>query len=431
MWLLAMTLFYIPLVLVVAELTARFDDEGGVYLWTREAMGPFSAFVCGWCYWTANVTYLPSLLVFTVGVIAVLLGHSVADVPPSTVFLAAAAMMIGVLVLNILGLAWSKWLTNIGGVALWATLLMVLVAGGMTVFLGQSVTSISDAQFLPTVNSSTIILWAVVTFGLSGTEGISFIRTDVRGGQRALVRALLIAGLCIVLAYVAGTIAVMTMLRPDEIGSLSGISDALLAGFEKVGWSAIAPVALVLLAVSTIGGLNAWFGAAARLPFAAGIDNVLPSAFGRRHPRYHSPYIALLVQAGLVIVFLALSQAGSSSEGSYAFLVRMSILGYSLPYLFIFWSYLKIRSPSPDAGLWQVPGGKLGRRVVGWTGLFATISAIAATLMPDPTEGDPFGAFLKVIVSGGVLVLAGVFLYLFAKRRQHRSLVSAAERALD
>jgi amino acid transporter len=65
-----------------------------------------------------------------------------------------------------------------------------------------------------------------------------------------------------------------------------------------------------LVATSSIGGVSAWFAAAARLPFMAGIDRFLPPAFGRLHRKYKTPYMALIVQ-GLIAVFIFLGQAGT------------------------------------------------------------------------------------------------------------------------
>ncbi|HBY60874.1 MAG TPA: amino acid permease, partial [Solibacterales bacterium] len=46
--------FFVPLALVVARLTERFPNEGGMYVWTREAFGDGHGFLCGWAYWLAN-----------------------------------------------------------------------------------------------------------------------------------------------------------------------------------------------------------------------------------------------------------------------------------------------------------------------------------------------------------------------------------------
>jgi amino acid permease len=59
MWLIAAVFFFIPQGLAVIELSSRFPKEGGIYFWTKRALGEGHGFLCGWCYWINNVLYYP------------------------------------------------------------------------------------------------------------------------------------------------------------------------------------------------------------------------------------------------------------------------------------------------------------------------------------------------------------------------------------
>src|SRR5262245_23365073 len=64
-WLGAFLFFYIPLLVAVLELSSRFEEgDGGIYDWSKRALGPWSGFMTGWTYWTSNLPYFPSLLLF-------------------------------------------------------------------------------------------------------------------------------------------------------------------------------------------------------------------------------------------------------------------------------------------------------------------------------------------------------------------------------
>ncbi|PYK34665.1 MAG: hypothetical protein DME58_02565, partial [Verrucomicrobia bacterium] len=63
MWLIAAVFFFIPQGLAVIELSSRFPKEGGIYFWTKHALGEGHGFLCGWCYWINNVLYYPNLLI--------------------------------------------------------------------------------------------------------------------------------------------------------------------------------------------------------------------------------------------------------------------------------------------------------------------------------------------------------------------------------
>src|SRR5437867_3189957 len=63
-WLIAALGLFVPLVFTVLELSSRYPEEGGVYVWSKRAFGPFAAFITGWTYWGSNLPYLPGLLYF-------------------------------------------------------------------------------------------------------------------------------------------------------------------------------------------------------------------------------------------------------------------------------------------------------------------------------------------------------------------------------
>src|SRR5580704_5621725 len=66
-WAMAAMGLFVPLVFTVLELSSRYPEEGGIYVWSKRAFGPFSGFITGWTYWGANLPYLPGLLYFAAG----------------------------------------------------------------------------------------------------------------------------------------------------------------------------------------------------------------------------------------------------------------------------------------------------------------------------------------------------------------------------
>src|ERR1700691_521964 len=63
-WLAALTCFFIPLAASVMALSSRHPEEGGIYIWTREAFGDFSGFICAWTYWMSNLPFFAGVLYF-------------------------------------------------------------------------------------------------------------------------------------------------------------------------------------------------------------------------------------------------------------------------------------------------------------------------------------------------------------------------------
>src|ERR1700747_1934737 len=66
-WVIAALGLFVPLVFTVLELSSRYPEEGGVYIWSKRAFGPFAGFITGWTYWGSNLPYLPGLLFFAAG----------------------------------------------------------------------------------------------------------------------------------------------------------------------------------------------------------------------------------------------------------------------------------------------------------------------------------------------------------------------------
>ena len=74
LWIISLVLFFWPQGIAVIELAHRYPGEGGVYLWAKEVFGDFHGFLSGWCYWTNNMMYVPTVMLYFVGVSVFVLG---------------------------------------------------------------------------------------------------------------------------------------------------------------------------------------------------------------------------------------------------------------------------------------------------------------------------------------------------------------------
>ena len=416
LWLLALATFFAPLALATAELTGRFEGEGGLYAWTRDMLGPLAGFLCGWFYWIALMPYFAGILYFLSGLILAALGGD----PKDTLSYLAISVAVSGLVtgVQILGLKYGKWLPNFGIAGGWLVLAIIVALALALGLRGQVATDFARASYVPRLSFDTAILWGTIVFAYSGIEAIAFLRNEVEGGMRTILRVLAVVGIGSVVIYVAGTVAFLVILPQDALTRLAGFPDALRLGFAHVGAARLSVFATALFALSMLGGFTAWFGVGARLPFAAGIDAYLPPLFARRDPRTGAPVPAILLQATLMIAMVLLSQAGSSVAAAYDFMVAMSVLTATIPYVFMFAVYLKaVRRPAP-AGAWTPPGGARTSRALGWIGLASTLIAIACTLVPNAGEPHPVAAVLKIALSAAAMAALGLLLYWIANRRR-------------
>ncbi|MGE5734404.1 MAG: APC family permease [Acidobacteriota bacterium] len=421
-WLGAWLLFYTPLALSVIELSSRYPNEGGLYVWSKRAFGDFSGFMAGWTYWTSNLPYFPAVLYFA-GSNALYM-HQRAWIHLSgtpTFFIAFSLIALAtVTVMNIVGLDVGKWLHNAGALAMWIPVLIVISMGLLAWHRFGSATSFAPHALIPSLHFQDIIFWSVLTFAFGGCETASFMGEEIKNPRRTVPLALFFAGLTVAFCYIMGTVAVLLALPHAEVSNLQGLMQAISKTADRVGWQAVIPVAGFLIALSNLGAAGAYLAAVARLPFVAGLDRFLPPFFGRLHPRWKTPWVALLLQAVIGGVFAFLGQAGTSVKGAYDVLVSMGVITYFVPYLYLFAAMIKLQREPAGTAVIRVPGGKPAAYLLGTIGFLTTTVTIALSLVPQADEPNKLLAFSKVVGLTGALLLAGVWIYWSGKKRAAR-----------
>jgi amino acid transporter len=418
LWALALVGFMAPLCLGTAELTTRFDGDGGLYAWTRRTFGPFWGYLCGWLYWTCNLPFFSGVLFFVVNVLAAAVGGAAGEWLKTPVGVAAASSLLaaGIGLTHLRGLGTGKWLSNFGALAASGIFLLLILAGGWLVVSGHSATDFAHARYTLPSTADTAILWATVVFAYGGPEALAFLKHDVEGGVRQILKALAVVGVLLVFAFGLATVGMLGFLTAGEVSRLSGLSDALRLAMTRLGLGALAPVVLFGLAAALLGSYSAWFAVAARLPFAAGADRLLPESFARRDPKTGAPRTAILVQIVAVIALVVVSQAGANLKAAYDFLVSMTLLSYILPFLFLFAVLIAVQGEPPAEGTWTIPGGPGAARIVGVVGFVCTATALVCTLAPSPDAPDKAAAVVKIIFASAVLIGAGGVAYLLSRR---------------
>ena len=83
-----------------------------------------------------------------------------------------------------------------------------------------------------------------------------------------------------------------------------------------------------------------------RIPFVVGIDRYLPGAFGKIHPRWKTPWISILVQAGISCAILLLIQVNESANSAYQILVDAGTVLYFSPFVYIYAAFIKLSLPA-------------------------------------------------------------------------------------
>jgi glutamate:GABA antiporter len=416
LWVLAALFFFVPGAFVINELSSRFPDEGGLYVWAKEAFGDFHGFVAGWTYWIYTVFYFPGLLLASASMSAYVLGEKGAALSQDRTFLLtiSLALLLVAVLLNIIGLNIGKWLQNAGGVGTYLPLLLLAGVALLVYFKHGSVTHFTWANLMPTWNWDTVNFWSQIAFAFTGLELVSAMSEEVRDPRRTLPRAVFGAGAMIAFMYIAGTFAILALVPAADLDPKSGVFHAITLGSVALKLGFLGILAALLVTVGNAGGVGSTVAGIARVPFVVGIDRYLPAAFGKIHPKWKTPYISILVQAGVSGAILLLSQINETTRGAYQFLIDAAIILYFIPFLYMFAAVIKLarrkdRMENEHAVL--VPGGLSGVWISGCLGFLIVLIGIAVSLVPPGDSSDKLGFELKLV--GGTLasILLGLVLY--------------------
>jgi len=385
LWGLAFLLFFVPEAVAVMTLSRRYPGEGGIYLWTRKEFGDAHGFLSGWCYWTNNLFYVPVLLVYMTGIFAFAGGE------PRAASLVAQKVFVGgvsfgwlalIAIANVRGLAVGKWIQNVGGLATFLSVGLVLAAGFAAWTRGVGV----QAPHLTNVSWETAASFAVMCNALVGIELASTMGDEMRNPARDLGPAIAIAGVVSIACYLAVTAAVLTLVPVGQLGAIQGVMQAVAAGATSanVGWI-VAPLAIVM-GLATGGAASAWFAGSSRVLFVAGLTRALPAALGRVHPRWHSPHVALIAGASLTALFTALALAGSTVAEAYQVLLKAAVVIQLIPFTYLFLALAKTQAAGRAA------------RAAGAVGLCTTVIGLVAAFLPTADVTSVFVFELKLIL---------------------------------
>jgi glutamate:GABA antiporter len=422
LWIVSLILFFWPQGIAVIELAQRYPGEGGVYLWAKEVFGDFHGFLSGWCYWTNNMMYVPTVLLYFVGVSVFALGSGNQQLADNKLFAftASVVLLTILVVLNIVGLGVGKWINNIGGIGTFiaAGLLMVL---GLIVWLRFG-TSVTWADFKIPENPRFVLnSFGVICFGLVGLELASIMGDEIQTPEKTLPGAVAWGGLLSGALYIGATITLLVAVSKQDISVLQGIVQAVNSMAQRVGVTWIVAPFAFLLSLSIAGIGSAWLGGSARIPFVAGLDSYLPRWLGSIHKKYRTPYAALLVHAAVSFALVLMNFWGSGVQESFQRLLSLAVVLQLIPFLYMFGALLKL-ALAPDFR--QVRYSKIKLLLAGASGLVTTALGIGLAFFPAQ-QITSLMSYETWMVSGTIFFIGSAAFFFFVYGRRKAALKAA------
>jgi glutamate:GABA antiporter len=417
LWIVSLLLFFWPQGIAVIELSHRYPGEGGVYIWAKEMFGDFHGFFSGWCYWTNNMLYVPTVMLYFVGVSVFVLGPSHAALADNKSFalVTSIVLLLALAIFNIVGLGVGKWVNNLGafGTGIAAAVLILL---GILVVSKSGIT-VTAADFrIPHDPRFLLNTFGVICFALVGLELASIMGDEIQDPQRTLPGAVAWGGVISGLLYIGVTLTLLVAIGRSGISVLQGIVQAVARMSAQFGLSWIIPAFALMLSISIAGIASAWLGGSARIPFVAGLDHYMPQWLGRIHPKYATPYAALLVHVSISIALCVIFFRLSSVQAAFQTMLSLAVVLQLVPYVYVFAALLKIGYRASDMN------GVYRRGVLilaGASGLLTTILGIGLQYFPPQLVTSLRIYELEMIL--GTLFFVGLAAYFFFVYGRHRA----------
>lgn len=414
-WILAILTFYVPLAVAVIFLNRLMPLEGGLYQWSKLAFNDFVAFLVGWNLWVFAITILAGVGLIVTTNISYAIGPRAAGMKDSRaiIMLISLGLVIGMVIAATRGLAFGKWIHNIGGVVHLTTfailIILPLVAFG-AIIKGEYQ---PFALQFPTFSEYNINVASKLALGaLTGFEYVAILAGETRSPARNIGRSVGIASPIIALMFILGTSSVLAFVPRDSVDVIGPIPQVLSIGFRSLGWvGAIGSIAILGITVRSIALMSIYFAGNTRLPMVAGWDRLLPEWFSRLHPRYKTPFNSILFVGLVTMVLAVLSLTGVHAQEAFQLIDNAGGVFYAFTYLVLFaiplfgMKALGVRSP------WWL-------KVACASGFLVTLIYIRFAIVPITEVGSPLLFAMKIVATVLIANAVGITIYALRKKRK-------------
>jgi putative glutamate/gamma-aminobutyrate antiporter len=387
--LLAVLTFFIPSALVSAELATGWPQQGGIFVWVKEALGNRMGFLAVWLLWVENVVWYPTILSFIAGTMAYAIDPALSDSNLFT-FFTILIVFWGVTLLNFKGIRFSGFISTLG------VILGTLIPGALIVILGLSwmygsrpmEIEMNWASFFPSITHPyQLVFLAGVILSFAGIEMNAVHANDVENPQKSYPLAILVSVVLIVFFTSFGTLSIAMVIPQSKInlvaGSVAAI-DYFLSAYNLKGYI---PLVSVLISFGALAGLSTWIAGPSKGLLTAAQSGDLPPIL--RTVNKHGMPVGMLILQGIIVTVLALVfLIMPNVNSSFWMMTAMVSQLYLLMYLLLFISAIILRYNRPDVPrAFTVPGKKWGMWFVSGIGIVSSIFCIVFGFFP-PTQID-------------------------------------------
>ena len=326
------------IILCFAEVSSRFDDTGGPYLYAREAFNPAIAFEIGWLIWLVRITAFAANCNLLINYLSFFWTSATVPAWRAAVIV---FVVVALALINLLGIRQAAIVGNVFTVGKLVPMIIFCAAG--LFFLNPHAFTPGPSPTTGDFSKSVLLL----VYAFTGFEMATIPAGEVRDPQKNLPRALIIALFVVAVIYILIQIVCVGTL-PELAQSQKPLADAGSRFLGTAGGAIISAGAII----SITGNLNILMLSGSRLPFAMSEQKQLPAFIGAVHRSFYTPYVAILITAGIML-FLTLKSSFVAAL-TISTIARLSTYAATCLALPVFRSRRNV-----PAAVFHLPGGTI------------------------------------------------------------------------
>ena len=421
--LLAALFFLLPTGFVSATLTHIDPRRGGIYQWSRRALGSRAAAFAIWLQWINTMVWFPSILSFIAGTAAYLIDPNLAN---NKLYLVAV----------ILGVFWFLTLVNMRGLktaayfASWCTLFgmvipMVGIIALAVIWLVKGAPTQIDfhvRHLFPSLqNRSNWVSLTAIMAAFLGMELATVHVTQTKNPRKTFPRALMISILIILVTMILGSLAIAIVIPPHKMNLVAGMMQTFHYYLAQYHLLVFEKLLVILILFGSVGGMVNWLISPAKGLMQAAQDQYLPIYFCQLN-QHSVPSRLLVVQGVLVSLITSAFVLMPSINASYWWLTDLSTQLYMMMYILLFISAVILywRHTSRPGATSIFPGGRGAFAVCCTMGILGCVASIIVGFFPPKTIDEGGALHYFTLMASGLVALSlpGFLLWLYQKRSQ-------------
>ena len=416
----AVIMYLIPASLVSAELATGWPQEGGVYVWVKQAFGEKWGFTAVWLQWFQMTIGFISILTFIAATLSYLFNPALAN-NKLYMFIIIVIVWWGLTFLNFRGLKEYARISSVSVVLGTFIPAAVLIIGGLWYILAgnpiQLTLNPTFSDLMPNLSSaSNLVLLVTFVFVFIGIEMTATHAREIKDVQKNYPLGILVVGVVMAIVSIIGSLIVAMLVPVGNLNLLAGIMQSFGVIFSSPSMSWIVTVIALLIVIGAIGQVSTWILGPVRGLFATAREGTLPPILQKKNEN-DIPVNMLILQAVLITFWGAVYVLlPGGVNGSFWMLFALTTTVYIVMYFLMYAAAIRLRYSHPNVPrAFSIPGGKAGMwAVAGFGILMMALLFILAMLPPSQiTEGSSFVVFMIV----GTLVVVAIPLIIYAFRK--------------